>query len=91
MNLLLSKKERKAFDEALPATLIGRAEQKSGELSLSSTQTVMAVSQCREPAWRKSGAICSQTRNRIRVCKTSHKQEGFGSDGRRSGSGQNVG
>ena len=37
MNLLLSKKERKAFDEALPATLIGRAEQKSGELSLSST------------------------------------------------------
>lgn len=37
MNLLLSKKERNAFDEALPATLIGRAEQKSGELSLSST------------------------------------------------------
>ena len=37
MNLLLSKKERNAFDEALPAALIGRAEQKSGELSLSST------------------------------------------------------
>ena len=37
MNLILSKKERNAFDEALPATLIGRAEQKSAELSLSST------------------------------------------------------
>lgn len=37
MNLLLSKKERNAFDEALPATLIGRAKQKSAELSLSST------------------------------------------------------
>jgi hypothetical protein len=37
MNLLLSKKEWNAFDEALPATLIGRAKQKSGELNLSST------------------------------------------------------
>ena len=39
MNLLLSKKERNAFDEALPAAIIGRAEQKSGELRLSSTHT----------------------------------------------------
>jgi hypothetical protein len=39
MNLLLSKKERNAFDEALPAALIGRTEQKLGELRLSSTHT----------------------------------------------------
>ena len=39
MNLLLSKKERNAFDQALPAALIGKTEQKSGELRLSSTHT----------------------------------------------------
>ena len=39
MNLLPSKNERDAFDEALPTILTGRTEQKSGELSLSSTHT----------------------------------------------------
>jgi len=37
MNQLPGKKERDAFDEALPATLTGRTEQKSDELSLSGT------------------------------------------------------
>ena len=39
MNLLPSKNERDAFDEALPASLNGGTEQIPGELSLSSTHT----------------------------------------------------
>ena len=39
MNPLPNKNERDAFDKGLPATLTGRTEQKSGELSLSGTHS----------------------------------------------------